>query len=145
MENKTLEETEEIFKKEELKNNLIKAIRKNPQKVLKLLKRKKYYHEDNYENVIINMLNSGIGRRGRRQLSKKMMVDWKTYLEMEDTIITYASDKLNSKAKRSMVSRYRNMLRNKEMSIRQYQIRMLILEDDVTWDEAEKEYDQSLI
>lgn len=69
----------------------------------KLIKTHPYFQDDNFESAIIKMANSGLGRKGKRQLAKNMMITWKMYKEMEKTIFEYNPDAFGSAAQKAMM------------------------------------------
>ena len=104
-ENEIKEETKEVKPTPNVTPEILLA-RKRATKALQMIKRNKYFHEDNAENAIINALNSGLGRKVRRTLAKKMMVKWTDYLEMEDAIVELYPERLNDGAKIALKQRY---------------------------------------
>lgn len=117
---------------------LIAAIRKNPTKILKITKRTAYFNEDNHERAILSMMNSGLGRKGRRNLAKKMMVDWPTFLAYEDIVVENNLDDLKGPALRAYMHRKGQQLRDKKISKRDYRIAWLIVNEGLTHEQADE-------
>lgn len=133
-----LPKTDTTVDNDSLKTAILKQIRKNPAKFLALAKRKKYYHEDNHENAIINMLNSGLGRKGRRNLAKKMMLGWVDFLDSENIVVENNLDVLTPGAKRSYLSSRWGLFKQNKITIDEYNIFYVIVTAEVSYEEAEK-------
>ena len=115
---------------------MVQAIRKNPKRFLALLRRKKYFNEENMETAIVNALNSGLGRKVRRNLCKKMMLDWRTFLEYEDIVVESHLDELKPSAIASYLARKRQQLSDRKIGKRDYRTAVLIAEHGLTFDQA---------
>jgi hypothetical protein len=74
-----------------LKNKTMSAnimyVRRMAAKILKMARRSTYFQENNHADAIATMMSSGLGRVGRRQLQKKLMMPWKDYKDSEEAII----------------------------------------------------------
>ena len=134
-------------------NPAILLARKKATKVLNAMKRNKYFQEDNAENAIINALNSGIGRKVRRNLARKMMIRWEDFIEMEDAIVELYPDRLNVGAKRNLLERYDNEYTNhlrkikkvRKIGITRWLRNHIILKNNKTPEEAEELAKQWLV
>jgi len=136
-----METKDDVKKKKELKNELIKAIRKNPKKFLKNAVKKEYFRDENQEAVILNIITSGLGRSGRRRASKEMKIRWNEFLEMESIVIENNIDLIPHGVKLGWLNRRYQECKNGKISKKDYHISTLIIENNISYDEAEKVHD----
>lgn len=120
-----------------------KIIAHHAKKLIAKEKRTEYFKDDNAEYAIIKMLNSGLGRKGLRQLAKKMKVSWKEMKEMIDTMVEFASEDMNRGAKQSIRERYKQEFLTRKKSMRQLLIADYLFDmPETTVDEAEAMVDK---
>jgi len=131
-----VDEQEQLEVKDSVKTAMLKAVRKNPQKFLAMARRKQYYSEENFENVVFNMLTSGLGRKGRRNAARKMMVTWDEYLEIEDMVIENNIDSLSDALVDGWLSSCHQRHSNGKMSKRDLSLSVLIAEQHLTMEQA---------
>lgn len=115
----------------------ILSARKNAAKLLKQLKKNKYFHLDNAETAIINVLNSSMGRKGRRNLSKQLGVNWSQYLEMETVVIETMPSTLSRAAKASIMERYNRLFTENKITASRFNklTTSLMLNKPIDYDE----------
>jgi hypothetical protein len=127
--------------KKEMQEELIKAVRKNPQKYLKHAVKKEYFRDENQETVILNIVISGLGRAGRRRAAKEMKTKWIDFLEMESIVIEKNIDTIPNSVKLGWLNRRTQEYKNGKISQRDYHISTIIIEQNISYDKAEKRHD----
>jgi len=96
--------------KAEIKKNppalQLSLARKNAARIVALARRKQYFSEGNETVAIATMLNSGLGRRGRRNLCKKLMWKWTEYKLAEETILAMGKFDIPESVAKNLGPRY---------------------------------------
>lgn len=118
---------------------MVKAIRQNPGRFRKMLKRKQYFAENNHEEAVWNMMKSGLGRRGRRALCKKMLVKWNDYLLIEDIVMEamMKTEEMSESIKDGWLERKHQQFLNKAIDVKQLRVAYVVA-NGYSYDDAMK-------